>query len=1007
MQNKIKLNNFNVGTFNVHGLKSNIRKEHLVKDLEQYKLDIICLQETKIVNELDINIGHSRLVNFKPNCVHYGSGFLISNKVNSSILHKEQIYDRICYLDIQLEESKILTLINVYGPTQSKVELDEKCRDEFYLKLGELIKKKKKDSKGKGMILIAGDFNSRVGSNDSDFPDGCIGPHSRGPRNDNGQTLVDFCESNGLCITNTLFQHPARHKTTWTQTKHMKKTGKVSTIFCMLDYIICQQRHRHMFTNSRSYAGTTLTSDHRLVAAKIVVSWHRMRRMKCTPTGRYNVDKIKYLKDDYEKELSTRLDGLRDEHKGKPQDLWDSAKTEMKTAAEKTVGTAERKSKTKSSNPVIESLSMKQKEQRLKINDGRIKSPDELETLKKERNQTLRDIQAEIVREEEKRLDEVINEIDNAQDSTKMFKAIRALNKTDRPSNPKVLDENNHLTSDPNKIARITKEFYKSKFYSANEENIEAFSGDPRPLINPITVEETKAAISKLNNNRTEGEDGIPSELLKYAPEELAVIITQCLNEMFETHTPLDINNSVLVSLQKPGKEIGPMKNQRPISLLTTMRKTLSIITLNRTRKDTEEFLSHTQSGFRPNRSTADVVWTHRFLAAKAQSEQIEIYITGIDMSAAFDTIKRDKILDIAKDFLQEDECRMIQFLLSNTLITPRVPGATVSETFQANIGTPQGDSLSPILFILYLEKALQNVRNVVPQDMAPSEVAYADDCDFISSKSFADIDKIEPVLGESSLFTNKDKTEYTKLKRDKDRNKETWRNSKKVGSLIGDAEDVKRRKQLASAALNKLQKLWKYKKKTKRNTKIKAYKALVKPVLLYNCSTWGLTKNERDKLDAFHRKQLKKVLNIKWPTKITNSSLYKITYEEPISITCKRARWALFGHILRRDIGIPANQAMLFYFSDLKNPGFPGAKRTTLPITLNEDLAELSIPPPHLTDHTYTVRRTFCCTEDLEELRTLAADRQAWRNIIHALCKPGKVEAGDEDMSVEVSDSQ
>ena len=83
-----------------------------------------------------------------------------------------------------------------------------------------------------------------------------------------------------------------------------------------------------------------------------------------------------------------------------------------------------------------------------------------------------------------------------------------------------------------------------------------------------------------------------------------------------------------------------------------------------------------------------------------------------------------------------------------------------------------------------------------------------------------------------------------------------------------------------------------------------------------------------------------------------------------------------------------------------------PGAKRTTLPTTLNEDLAELSIPPPHLTDHTYTVRRTFCCTEDLEELRTLASDRGAWRNLICALCKPGKVEAGDEDMSVDVSDS-
>ena len=387
------------------------------------------------------------------------------------------------------------------------------------------------------------------------------------------------------------------------------------------------------------------------------------------------------------------------------------------------------------------------------------------------------------------------------------------------------------------------------------------------------------------------------------------------------------------------------MKHQRPIALLTTLRKTLSIIILNRSRADTEEFISHSQSGFRPNRSTADVVWTHRFLAAKAQKEKMEIFITGIDMSAAFDTIRRDKLLKIAEEFLQEDETRLIRFLLSGTNISPRIPGATRSDSFEANVGTPQGDSLSPVLFIIYLEKALRNVRNEIPQDMTPSEVCYADDCDFISDKTFADIDRIEPILGNDCLHTNKDKTEYTTLKSDNDRSKETWRNAKKVGSLIGDAEDVKRRKMLASAALNKLNKMWKH-KKPERSTKIKTYKALVKSILMYNCSTWGLTKCEWSRIDSFHRKQLKTVLGIRWPTKISNARLYEITQEEPISTTCKRARWTLLGHILRRDADIPANQAMKFYFQT-KAPGFRGAKRITLPVILNEDLAEISTPHP------------------------------------------------------------
>ena len=96
----------------------------------------------------------------------------------------------------------------------------------------------------------------------------------------------------------------------------------------------------------------------------------------------------------------------------------------------------------------------------------------------------------------------------------------------------------------------------------------------------------------------------------------------------------------------------------------------------------------------------------------------------------------------------------------------------------------------------------------------------------------------------------------------------------------------------------------------------------------------------------------------------------------------------------------------MLYYF-EVTKPGFPGAKRTTLPIVLNEDLADLNTPPPHLTDHTYTVRRKFCCTADLKHLRETASDRGAWRNLIRALCKPCNEEAGGEDPSVDGSDSQ
>ena len=79
----------------------------------------------------------------------------------------------------------------------------------------------------------------------------------------------------------------------------------------------------------------------------------------------------------------------------------------------------------------------------------------------------------------------------------------------------------------------------------------------------------------------------------------------------------------------------------------------------------------------------------------------------------------------------------MIRYLLSNTIVKPKINRASVETEFRSNIGTPQGDSISPILFTIYLEKALREIRAVLEVDIESNEIEYADDVDFISSKGY------------------------------------------------------------------------------------------------------------------------------------------------------------------------------------------------------------------------------------------------------------------------------
>ena len=82
----------------------------------------------------------------------------------------------------------------------------------------------------------------------------------------------------------------------------------------------------------------------------------------------------------------------------------------------------------------------------------------------------------------------------------------------------------------------------------------------------------------------------------------------------------------------------------------------------------------------------------------------------------------------------------MICLLLANTSLSIRV-GRTLSQSFDTTIGIPQGDSLSLVLFSIFLEGDLRDVRSSaivlrrpIEDSTIPLELIYADDADFLST---------------------------------------------------------------------------------------------------------------------------------------------------------------------------------------------------------------------------------------------------------------------------------
>ena len=221
-------------------------------------------------------------------------------------------------------------------------------------------------------------------------------------------------------------------------------------------------------------------------------------------------------------------------------------------------------------------------------------------------------------------------------------------------------------------------------------------------------------------------------------------------------------------------------------------------------------------------------------------------------------------------------------------------------------------------------------------------ETIYADDADFITTEEDQNQklnNIIKDILNEDNLHVNENKTELTIIERKAERNTEEWRNVKKLGSLLGDSEDVVRRKQLAIVANKNINQLWIRKDKISLKVRLKIYNSLVKPILLYNSGTWGISKSEEDSLNAFHRQQQRYILKIHHPHHISNENIYKNCNEIPISLVVLNSRWRLFGHELRGGRDTPSFKAMLYYFSKSDLSKYRGRPRMTLPYKLNTDL--------------------------------------------------------------------
>ena len=199
----------------------------------------------------------------------------------------------------------------------------------------------------------------------------------------------------------------------------------------------------------------------------------------------------------------------------------------------------------------------------------------------------------------------------------------------------------------------------------------------------------------------------------------------------------------------------------------------------------------------------------------------------------------------------------------------------------------------------------------------------------------------------------------------------EPWRSSKLLGSLLCGTKDIERRIILGNIAFSNFKKVWQQGRNIGLKRLLRVYDSQVLSIVMYNCSSWAVSKQVMDKLDIAHRKHLRSILGIRWPGKISNKRLYEVTNSTPLSTRTERSRWRLFGHILRCDEMTPASLSLTFAAESLQSlKGRRGRHRINLFNTLKADLASRNL--------NFNIQSC----DDIRTLRDIAINRKFWKSV-------------------------
>ncbi|KAI3351987.1 hypothetical protein L3Q82_020806 [Scortum barcoo] len=243
-----------------------------------------------------------------------------------------------------------------------------------------------------------------------------------------------------------------------------------------------------------------------------------------------------------------------------------------------------------------------------------------------------------------------------------------------------------------------------------------------------ITQAEVTEVVHKLHlSGKAPGVDEIRPEYLKSLDVVGLSWLTRLCNIAWRLGTvPLVWQTGVVVPLFKKGDR-RVCSNYRGITLLSLPGKVYARVLERRIRPIVDPRIQEEQCGFRPGRGTLDQLYTlHRVLEGLWEFAQ-PVHMCFVDLEKAFDRVPRGILWGVLREYgVREPLLRAVRSLYDRSRSLVRIAGSK-SDLFPVHVGLRQGCPLSPVLFIIFMDR-------ISRRSQGPEGVQVWEPQDFISA---------------------------------------------------------------------------------------------------------------------------------------------------------------------------------------------------------------------------------------------------------------------------------